>query len=265
MTGTVSFPWIDGGKKLEVRKIPINGERELKQILMQHSRIVTLQRNSFNYAFHGIVLATKIVFDKKGVNSAKDSWDASLKSNSLDYPELIWSHEEWNDRFHAYYEDHTLRQLGAKDFEGAKNELEKRMIATAEELQAIGEDNLALDIDYGLIEVYWRLRAAGAKAITAEGETTPLKWGRDDRENTLDLLGDYVNSEVAAAFRKAEGDAKRGRFDIKDFKEADEDEMRGKSEPTSTPSTKLSGDSPPSLEPTTAEIEMSATSETRSG
>lgn len=251
MTGTVSFPWIDNGEPLEVARIPINGERELKKILLRHSKFVTMQRNSFAHAFHGIVLAAYIVLEKKGVNDAKDSWDATLKQNGIWRKEFDWNHEEWKDRFMAYYEDHTLRQLGAKDFDSAKEELEKRMVALAEELQEMGDEPGDFDATYALTELYWRLRAAGARAVTPEGgDKIPLKWGRDSKSDVMDALGDYASAETLAEFRK--GSKKdTGRFDIEDYVETDEETMRGKSEGGSKPSTKSSGDSQPSSGHTT--------------
>lgn len=265
MSGTVSFDWIDNGAKIEVKRIPINGERELKQILLRHSKFVTMQRNSFAHAFHGIVLAAKVVLDKKGVNDAKEAWDASLNANGIMRKELEWDYEEWQDRFLAYYEDHTLRQLGAANFDEAKVELEKRMIALGEELQTMGDEPGEFEATYSLTELYWRLRAARAQAITPpDGEPVRLDWSREGRPAIMDLLGDFADGDVLGKFRKAER-AQKGAFDIKDYQEVSEDEMRGKSTTESTPSTKSSGDSPASSEPTTAEASEQVTSEAPSG
>jgi hypothetical protein len=265
--GTVSLPWLANGQPMEVRPIPLNGQRELLEIGRRWAKSKAHIHNSYVLWFHQLVLETKRHLVANGVKAAKEAWDATRKANGLDYEELDWPEESFAARLHSYLTEHTMRQLDAATEVEARDEIKKRAADLNQQMAANPASLEDHEHESIMAEVYWCLLAIAPSELTPAGrKPIPVSWEPEDRAKTMEAIGMVASKQDRLAILAAHlGQGAKRRLDMADLEPTSEEAVLGKSHPASGSSTTGSDASLLFSTPTTATIAPSGDAATWSG
>lgn len=223
----VSFPWVNEGDPFTLAEIPLKGKRELLELQKSRSEYLSIVTQYRFFYLCRAALATKKLIKAKGIEKAKDAWDATIDQQFQGNKEFKWELGDFSENLESWITDFVLVRLDAEDEEAAEVKMKELEKALVEKAEGLGDDFAEKQLDYYLIELYWRLRASGMKEINTPSGVTSIPWSLDKRDEAMNLLEEVVTEEdlmLMYAGKKGDEDS----FSVEEFAPQEVADVEGK-------------------------------------
>lgn len=248
--------WLPQGE-VELAPLPLTGEREIHDLSLRYRELHAAVASMRFVALASGILKARRILAARGPAMAKQSWDDFVLATSglaEEAAALIVPEDQFATFVETTRDRIVIQNLAAKDDEDADAKLKKMAEESMVAMQKFDDRQMTELVQRPLLELYWRLRASGVKAILTPGGEVAIDWhkpGDADAEAkkaaAITLLADVVNKEDLEQLKEQ----KTKPLDAEDLRPRTAADVEGKSVPTSPASTDSKPSSAPSSAPTT--------------
>lgn len=248
----VCFEWLNDGKPVELRDIPMAGDDELDRLTQKYARTIAIQRQSFLLQRYLSIISVKRVLDMGYAEKAHKAWLEALPNvePAAGRSMFSWSLEDFPSEFETYFHVEIEQRYNVRGFEEANEKLRMMMDEMERETKS---DDLLRGKDYQkerlVTDLFWRLKR-DFRVIKVDGQEMPLS--RENLRLAIRIPSDWNTylEAIAGVKREDEGEDADPAERLKMLEDVSEEDVKKKSTRTAksekrsktvTPSTSASG------------------------
>lgn len=227
--------WLPGGQ-VEVPPIPMAGDREVKDLMLQDHDVDAIFRTFKFISLAKALLESKKVIQQLGVEKAWESWNDYV---TTEFPgahsTFVWPFDEFVQNLDATYARVIGQQLACGSPEEAALKLSNMSKQTKDMAKSIDPAVSKRLASRPLVVLYWRLRAAEVKQVITLAGTIDLPWAhdpKDDKQKVMDILASVVSEDE---LKTLDEPVSKRPFDMSEVKPHTAADVAGKSETASQP------------------------------